>query len=182
MKLLLAYFGDPILRKKADLIQEITPDICQLVEDMFETMEANDGCGLAAPQVHHSIALFITQIPFYNPDRTLNPGKRRVFINPKILSHSEQQWICEEGCLSIPGIREDVSRPIKTRVQALDLEGNAILEDFEGFDAHVMLHENDHLNGVLYIDRLSQTRKKALEGHLRQIKKDYYLKQQSLKR
>ena len=176
MELKLAYYGDPILRKKAAPVETIDHAIHRLVRDMTETMEANDGCGLAAPQVHHSIALFITCIPRYIDEKTLLPGELRVFINPKILAYSEEVWACQEGCLSIPGLRETVIRPLKTTIQATDLEGNTFVEEFEGFDAHVIMHENDHLNGVLYIDRLLPQRKKEIEVFLKEIKRTHYKK------
>ncbi|CUI16584.1 polypeptide deformylase [Candidatus Protochlamydia naegleriophila] len=173
MKLPLAYFGDPVLRKKTAPVEDINDTIRQLIIDMTETMEANDGCGLAAPQVHQSLALFITCIPRYVDDDTVLPGKLKVFINPKIVAYSPETWECQEGCLSIPGIRETVSRPLKVTIQATDLEGNPFIEEFVGFDAHVVMHENDHINGVLYIDRLPPRRKKELEQHLKAIKKKY---------
>lgn len=176
MKLPLAYLGDPVLRKKTAPIEDINDTIRQLVIDMTETMEANDGCGLAAPQVHQSLALFITCIPRYVDDDTVLPGKLKVFINPKIVSYSPETWDCQEGCLSIPGIRETVSRPLKVTIQATDLEGNPFIEEFIGFDAHVVMHENDHINGVLYIDRLAPRRKKEIEQRLKEIKKKYYKK------
>jgi len=174
MALPLAYFGDPILRKKAMPVQEINEEIRQLVHQMQLTMDVNDGCGLAAPQVHQSLALFITCIPQYVDEKTTLPGELRVFINPKILSYSEDNWACQEGCLSIPKIRETVIRPAKVTIEATDLEGNRFTEEFHEFDAHVIMHENDHINGVLYIDRLPPKRKKELENHLKQIKKKYY--------
>lgn len=173
MKLPLAYFGDSVLRKKASPVEKIDEKIHQLVKDMAETMEANDGCGLAAPQVHQSISLFITCIPKYVDEETVLPGELRVFINPKIISYSQEVWPCKEGCLSIPGLREIVVRPFKVVVQATNLNGEQFEEEFEEFDAHVMMHENDHLNGVLYIDRLPPQRKKELEGYLRDIKKKF---------
>lgn len=173
MKLPLAYYGDAVLRKKAARVNEINDTLRQLVADMKETMDANDGCGLAAPQVHQSITLFITCIPRYIDEQTVLPGELRVFINPKILSYSQEVWPCQEGCLSIPGLRETVVRPLKVAMQFTDLEGNTLTEEFVGFDAHVMMHENDHINGVLYIDRLPPKRKKEIEGYLREIKKKY---------
>ena len=173
MKLPLAYYGDQVLRKKTSPVQEIDEHIRQLVIDMAETMEANDGCGLAAPQVHQSLSLFITCIPRYVDDDTVLPGTLRVFINPKIVSYSPETWPCQEGCLSIPGIRETVIRPLKVTVQATDMEGRLFIEEFIGFDAHVIMHENDHINGVLYIERLPPQRKKELEAHLKKIKKQY---------
>lgn len=173
MKLPLAYYGQLVLRQKASIIKEINQEIHQLAEDMFETMQAHDGCGLAAPQVHRSIAMFITCIPRYDENNNMIPGVRRVFINPKIISYSPEVWTCQEGCLSIPGLREEVSRPFKVTIQALDLNGKEFTEEFFEFEAHVIMHENDHLNGVLYIDRISSKRKKAIEPKLKEIKKKY---------
>jgi peptide deformylase len=140
---------------------------------MVETMEANDGCGLAAPQVHHSLSLFITCIPRYLENDEVLPGTVRVFINPKIVAYSQETWACQEACLSIPGVRENVSRPLRVTIQATDLDGKNFTEEFEEFDAHVIMHENDHVNGVLYIDRLPPKRKKEIEKFLREIKKKY---------
>ncbi len=173
MKLALAYYGDAVLRKKTAPIDQIDHTIHRLVKDMEETMHANDGCGLAAPQVHHSLALFITCIPRYIDEKTVLPGELRVFINPKIIAYSSQVWPCQEGCLSIPGLRETVVRPLKVTIQATDLEGKTFVEEFVGFDAHAIMHENDHINGVLYIDRLPPSRKKEIESHLKEVKKKY---------
>ena len=173
MKLPLAYYGDPVLRKKAIPVEAINKEIHQLVQDMWETMEANNGCGLAAPQVHRSISLYITCIPRYVDEETVLPGELRVFINPKIIAYSEDMWPCKEGCLSIPGLRDTVVRPFKVTVQATNLDGERFEEEFCEFDAHVMMHENDHLNGVLYVDRLPPQRKKEIDSFLREIKKKY---------
>lgn len=174
MILELAYYGNPVLRKKGMPVLEINNEIKQLVFDMKEAMDANNGCGLAAPQVNHALNLFITCIPKYDEeDNKTHPGELRVFINPKILSYSEEVWPCEEGCLSIPNYKAKVVRPLKVTIQAMDLEGKEFTEEFIGFDAHVILHENDHINGVLFIDRLSPTIKKLIEPKLREIKKKY---------
>jgi peptide deformylase len=173
MILPLAFYGDPILRKKTTSIVAIDQTIHQLVADMAETMEKNNGCGLAAPQVHQSLSLFITCIPRFVDEDTMLPGELRVFINPKIIACSQETWPCQEGCLSIPGLRETVVRPLKVKIQATNLEGQLFEEEFIGFDAHVVLHENDHINGVLFIDRLSPTQKKEIAGQLREIKKKY---------
>lgn len=174
MKLPIAYYGDPILRKKAAPITEITDEIRQLVPDMLETMEANDGCGLAAPQIHKSIALFITSVPRYDKDDNLIPGPLRVFINPKITGYSQEVWSLDEGCISIPKLRAEVVRPLKITIEATDLEGNVFTEEFVHFEARLFMHENDHLNGVLYIDRLSPRERKEIERDLREIKKKYH--------
>lgn len=173
MKLPLAYYGDAVLRKKALPVKEIDASIHQLVKDMEETMTFHKGCGLAAPQVHRSIALFLTQIPRYVGEKEVDPGIVRAFLNPKILSYSQESWGCSEACLSIPGMREMVIRPLKILLEATTLEGTLFTEEFVGFDAHVIMHENDHLNGVLYIDRLPQDKRKRLEPQLRALKKEH---------
>jgi peptide deformylase len=179
MKLRLAYYGDSILRKKATPIAEINDAIRQLVADMVETMDAHNGCGLAAPQVHQSIRLFITCIPEYIEDKEeksgykMIPGPLRVFINPKIIAYSDECQTDDEGCLSIPDLRGEVTRPLKITIEATDLEGNTFTEDFVEFEARAIMHENDHINGVLYIDRLSPKRKKEFEAPLREIKRKY---------
>jgi len=173
MKLPLAYYGDAVLRKKAAPIVKITDEIRQLVTDMVETMDANNGCGLAAPQVHRSIALFITCMPIIideDEDKT-EPGTLKVYINPKILSYSEELQEDSHGCLSLPKIEnEGIARPFKVTVQATDLDGNTFTEECEGPDAIAICHENDHLNGVLFIDRCSPRYKKAIDPALRKIK------------
>ena len=179
MKLPIAYYGESILRKKTEPVVKIDQTIRQLVEDMAETMEANDGCGLAAPQVHQSLSLFITCIPRYVDEDTVLPGELRVFINPKIVSYSQEVWPCTEGCLSIPGLRETVVRPLKVTIEATNLENITFVDEFVGFDAHVIMHENDHINGVLYIDRLPPRRKKEIQGYLREIKKIIATKNQN---
>lgn len=176
MKLPLAFYGDDVLRKKAIPVLKIDASIKKLVSDMAETMEANNGCGLAANQVHQPIALFITRIPKESDDESSSPGDLRVFINPKILSYSDEMWPYEEACLSIPGVREVVERPSKVTFQAMDLNGKIFIEEFTKFDAHVMMHENDHINGVLYIDRIPIKQKKKIENRLREIKKRYMSK------
>lgn len=176
MELPLAYYGDPILRKKGARINEITDEIRQLVADMVETMHAKKGIGLAAQQVHRALTLFITEVPIKNMDDPENPkwveGPLRVFINPKIIAHSEETWTYDEGCLSIPGIYGNVVRPVAIKVQATDLEGNAFEEEFTWLDARAIMHENDHINGVLYIDRIHGKERQELEVKLQAFKKE----------
>lgn len=173
MKLKLAYYGAPVLRKKGALIDKIDESLHQLIEAMIEVMDANNGCGLAAPQVHHSKALFITRIPVYADEVMVDPGKVRVFINPKIISYSDEMWACGEACLSIPGLSKTVVRPMEVVFEYTDLEGKKQEERFSEFDAHVMMHENDHINGVLYVDRLPPKIKKEIEPFLRGVKKKF---------
>jgi peptide deformylase len=174
MKLPLAYYGDPILRKKADPITEITEEIKQLVLDMEDTMNANNGIGIAAPQVHHSIRLFITCLPVkgMGEDEWI-PGPLRVFINPVIESLGEETCVISEGCLSIPKIHRDVERPAKVVVRATDLNGAEFTLEACELEAHLILHENDHINGVLFIDRIHGKERKKIENQLRDIKTKY---------
>jgi peptide deformylase len=167
----LAYYGDPILRKKADPVVDISKDLEKLVEEMIETMDSCNGMGLAAPQVHHSIRLFITRFPVETEKGNFEKSGVRVFINPKISSKSTETWKTSEGCLSIPTIHADVKRSQEIEVEFLDLKGNSHVEKFSGWEARVVLHENDHLDGVLFIDHLDRKKLIELEPFLKKLKK-----------
>jgi peptide deformylase len=174
MKLPLAYYGNPILRKKAALVEEINEEIHQLVQDMIETMEVENGIGIAAPQVQRSLAIFITQIPIEGAEEdSFLPGEIHVFINPRLLKISEETWESSEGCLSIPKLNGQVERPIKIAFEALNLEGKKFSGELVGLEARAFLHENDHINGVLYIDRIKGKARQEIEPKLREIKKLY---------
>jgi peptide deformylase len=173
MLLPLAYYGDPVLRQKGARIDKITDEIRQLVKDMTETLHAHNGIGLAAPQIHQSLALFITQVGKLGANDEWIEGKLRVFINPKIISYSQEQTLISEGCLSIPGTYLEIWRPQKVTVEAMDLDGKIFTEEFEDLEAHCVMHENDHINGVLHIDRFRGKDKNKLEQKLREIKKKY---------
>ncbi len=175
MKLPIAYYGDPILRKKGARVEEINDEIRQLVADMIETMDDKDGIGLAAPQVHRSLALFITRapIPPKAEDEEWTSAPLRVFINPKISDPTPEGWETSEGCLSIPGVYAPVTRPWKVKVEATNLEGERFEEEFSGYEARVIMHENDHINGVLFIDRVLGRLRQELDPKLREIKKRY---------
>lgn len=176
MILKLAYYGDPILRKKAAPVAEINDEIRSLVADMIDTMQEKRGVGLAAPQVHHSLSLFVTQFPDQTKPDEWVPGEVLVFINPKILEINDIEAPYSEGCLSIPGLYEDVFRPTKIKISAQDLEGNHFIKELENYEARVCLHENDHINGVLFIDRLTPKKKKEIDPFLRSVKKKYHPK------
>jgi peptide deformylase len=175
MKLSLTYYGNPVLRKKAAPISAITDEIKQLAADMKETMIAHNGWGIAAPQIGKSLSLFVMKIPMENEDEDENEEAEefRVFINPKILSYSEEEWDRDEGCLSIPGLFGIVNRPVHIKVEALDLEGKTFVEEFSGLAGRIIMHENDHLNGVLFIDRIRGKERKEMESQLRAIKKKF---------
>ncbi len=172
-------YGAPVLRK---VCQDITPDypgLATLIEDMWETMYASNGVGLAAPQINKDIRLFVmdsTQI-FENleddeqgvyPDA---PGIKSVFINAHIISLDGEPWSYNEGCLSIPKIREDVSRAETVVVDYMDENFQPYTRTFNGITARVLLHEYDHIEGKLFIDYLKPLRKKMLQGKLNDISK-----------
>jgi len=161
----LAYYGDPILRKMGARVDEITDDLKTLVQEMIETMDACDGMGLAAPQVYHSIQLFVIRRPIENQGK-VELGEIKVFINPKLSSPSETTWKAPEGCLSIPTIHAEVVRPQEITIEYTNLEGKRLTERASGWHARVIMHENDHLQGALFIDHLDPNEKKRLEPFL----------------
>lgn len=144
-------YPDPVLRKKAEEIKEITPEIRELSRDMIETMLKNDpeGVGLAGPQVGVSKRIFIAQ----------TEKRPAVFINPKITRKSKRREAMEEGCLSVPGIWLKVKRAESLELEALDINGQKLRIKAEGLIARILQHEIDHLNGVLIIDKVSFWRK-----------------------
>lgn len=167
----LAYYGDPILRRKGDPITKITEDVKKLVEEMIETMDACDGMGLAAPQIHHSIRLFVIRTPVELETDQLELGEVKVFINPKVSMPSRETWSTSEGCLSIPGIQGEVERPKEITVEYTQLDGTVVTRKFSGWEARVIMHENDHINGVLFIDRMNAEDRTKITSALRKLEK-----------
>jgi len=165
----LSYYGDPILRKVAEPVSSITESTLQLVEEMIETMDACDGLGLAAPQVHYSIQLFVIRTPIEDEVGDVDLGDPMVFINPKITEHSEETWAVSEGCLSIPSIHADVTRSKEITVEYTNLKGERIKERCSGWKARVILHEYDHIQGVLFIDHLPKEERQSLEPFLKRL-------------
>ena len=145
--------GDERLKKHSIVVPEFNGEIDSLVEEMFQAMYANNGIGLAAVQVGKLIRLFITHLPNDSP---------RVFVNPEIVETSLGQGSYEEGCLSIPGVNSDVTRPLQVRLQAWNGNARPFSVDAEGLLARVIQHEVDHLNGVLFIDRVDPKRRERL--------------------
>ena len=137
--------GDPFLKKTSALVPDINGKIASLVGEMFDAMDRARGLGLAAVQVGELIRLFVTLVPRDEP---------RVFINPDILETSIEEVSYEEGCLSIPGLNADVKRPASVRVQAWNEKGRPFSLSADGLFARIIQHEMDHLNGILFIDRL----------------------------
>jgi peptide deformylase len=145
--------GDPMLEKHSVVVPDINGDITSLVSEMFDAMDRGKGVGLAAVQVGKLLRLFITRVPGDSP---------RVFINPDILETSIEMEPFEEGCLSIPGLFTDVIRPSSVRVQAWNLKGRPFSLSVDGYLARVIQHEYDHLNGILFLDRIDPKRKQRL--------------------
>lgn len=162
-------YGDAVLRKRATDIQEGT-DLTQLIADMYETMYAAHGIGLAAPQIGKSVRLFVVDGTTLDEEPTLKDFKQ-AFINPVILKETGTEWDFEEGCLSIPNIREDVSRKEKIRVKYFTEKWELKEENFDGMKARIIQHEYDHIEGKLFIDYLSPLKKRMLKGKLVNISK-----------
>lgn len=175
MKLPLRYYGDPILREKAKPIEKITPEILQLARDMIETMEAYNGVGIAAPQIGVSLRIFVRRDEVALADGRFTLGPAEVLLNPEITRLSEEEETMTEGCLSIPKVIVHVSRPKKIRVRYQTLQGDWREEERDDFLARVTMHENDHLNGVLHIDRAPPHERKKIEPKLREIKRLFFL-------
>lgn len=173
MILKLAYYGNPVLRQKSAPVTEINNEIKTLINDMLDTMESHNGLGLSAVQVARLVRVFIMAIPVKQPDNTWKKGPLYIFINPEIVGVSEETWVHYEGCLSIPKVYADVVRPVKVRVKALNPQGEDFTQDFVGMEARCILHENDHLNGVLFIDRIRGKPREELEPLLRDVKKRF---------
>lgn len=162
-------YGHPTLRKIAKEIEPGHPGLDELIDNMFETMHQSEGVGLAAPQVNQSIRLFIVDASPYGEDKPELKEFRKIFINPSIVEESGEPWVFNEGCLSIPEIREDVSRPPKIRIRYYDRDFKFYDEVFEGIPARIILHEFDHLEAKLFVDRISPLRKILLKRKLNDI-------------
>lgn len=171
MKLPIIAYGDPVLRKKGEDIGSDYPGLDTLIDDMFETMYAASGIGLAAPQVGLSIRLFVIDASGYDEDETELKDFKKVFINARISEETGDKWDFNEGCLSIPDIREDVSRHKKLKISYYDRQWNYKEETFTGLAARIIQHEYDHIEGKLFIDRLSPLRKTLLKNKLDAISK-----------
>jgi peptide deformylase len=162
-------YGDAVLRKKAKDIEK-GMDIKELVNDMFETMHAAHGIGLAAPQIGKGIRLFVVDGTTLEDEPKLKDFKK-VFVNPVMVNEEGEPWPFEEGCLSIPNIREVINRPDKIRIQYFDEDWNAHEKNFDGMKARIIQHEYDHIEGRLFIDYLTPLKKRMLKGKLNDISK-----------
>ncbi len=172
-------YGDPVLKRRAQDIAKDSIDVKQLAEDMFETMKSAHGIGLAAPQIGKSIRMFVVDGRPLEEDDMMDFVK--VFINPEIVEEEGEPWKFEEGCLSIPGVREEVSRQPKLTINYFDEHWVEHEETFDGMKARIIQHEYDHIEGILFTDYLTPFRKRILKGKLSNISKgkcdvDYRIK------
>jgi len=172
MILPIATYGNPILRKKAKNIDKSYPELADLINNMFETMYQSDGVGLAAPQINRSIRLFVIDASPYGDEEPSLKDFKKVFINAQILERSQEMQYFNEGCLSLPGIREDVKRHLKIKMRYYDKDFVLHEETFEGISAVIIQHEYDHIDGILFIDRLSALKRRLLRNKLKAIEEN----------
>ncbi len=164
-------YGHPVLKKRAEEIDENYEGLGQFIDDMYETMYNADGIGLAAPQVGKSIRLFVIDASPLAEDEPSLKDFKKVFINPEIIEETGDRWVYNEGCLSLPTLREDVQRHKDVKIRYLDEKFNQYEEVFDGMKARIIQHEYDHLEGILFVDRISPLKKKLITGKLNSIKK-----------
>ena len=171
-------YGDPVLRKRAESITKDYPKLEMLIENMKETMYGAFGVGLAAPQIGLPIRLFLVDTEPFAEDETFTKeeqeelkGFKRTFINAEIIKEEGDEWAFNEGCLSIPDVREDVFRQPKVTIRYQDENFKTHTEVYDGLIARVVQHEYDHIEGVLFTDKLSSLKKRLIKGKLTNISK-----------
>lgn len=171
-------YGDPVLRKETEEITKDYPNLDAVLENMFETMYEARGIGLAAPQVNLPIRLFIVDASPFGDDEDLSEEEqkfvstfKRVFMNARILEESGDEWAFNEGCLSIPDVREDVFRKPDIVMEYQDENFKKHKETFSGMVARIIQHEYDHIEGILFTDKLSPLKKRLIKGKLANISK-----------
>lgn len=171
-------YGENILKTKAVNISSGYPELKKLINDMWETMYNANGVGIAAPQIGKSIRLFVIDASPFSEDKEISDDEistlknfKKVFINPEIIDETGDEWNFMEGCLSIPNIREDIKRKEKITIKYYNESFEEIELDLQGLAARVVQHEYDHIEGVLFIDKLSSLKKKLLKGKLNDISK-----------
>ncbi|MEH1006858.1 MULTISPECIES: peptide deformylase [Winogradskyella] len=171
-------YGDAVLKKKAKTIDKDYPKLNELIENMYETMYGAYGVGLAAPQIGLAIRMFLVDASPFADDDSLSEeeqeqlkGFKKTFINAQILEEEGEEWAFNEGCLSIPDVREDVFRKPKIKIQYQDENFDTHVEAYDGLIARVIQHEYDHIEGVLFTDKLSSFKKRLIKGRLTNISK-----------
>ena len=171
-------YGDPVLKKKAVEITKDYPNLDELISNMYETMYNANGVGLAAPQIGLASRMFLVDTEPFAEDESFSKEEqeqlksfKKTFINPIILEEEGDEWAFNEGCLSIPDVREDVFRQPNIKIQYQDESFNTYTEEYDGLIARVIQHEYDHIEGVLFTDKLSSFKKRLLKGKLQNISK-----------
>lgn len=171
MTLPILAYGQPLLRKKSLPIDKDYPDLKQLIEDMYETMYSSNGVGLAAPQVGRSIRLIVIDTQPFSDDYPDGKNFKQVLINPVITEFSGNDWVFNEGCLSVPDLREDVIRKEKIMVEFYDENFIFHSKEYDGIISRVIQHEYDHLEGILFVDKVSSLKKMLIKRKLNDITK-----------
>jgi len=164
-------YGSPVLKKIAQDIPEDYPQLAETIENMFETMESSDGVGLAAPQVGLSIRMFVVDARVYAEEDPSLKDFRKVFINAHILEEDGEELSISEGCLSVPNIHEEVVRKSRVKLSYCNEQFEYSEEWFEGMAARIIQHEYDHLDGILFPEKLAPLKRRLLKGKLRDISK-----------
>ncbi|REE24802.1 peptide deformylase [Winogradskyella pacifica] len=171
-------YGDAVLKKEAKEIDKDYPKLKELIDNMYETMYGAYGVGLAAPQIGLAIRLFLVDTSPFADDEDLSEKEseqmkdfKKTFINARILEEEGDEWAFNEGCLSIPDVREDVFRKPKIKIQYQDENFDTHVEEYDGLIARVIQHEYDHIEGILFTDKLSSFKKRLIKGRLTNISK-----------
>lgn len=164
-------YGDPVLKKQGKNIKKGDFDVKKLAADMYETMENANGVGLAAPQIGKSLRMFVVDAAAMAEDDEELLDFKQIFINPEIIQETGDEWDFEEGCLSIPDIREIINRQEQLTIKFFDENWEEHIETFEDMKARIIQHEYDHIEGVLFTDHISPIKKRLLKGKLASISK-----------
>ena len=164
-------YGQPVLRRPTEEIDSSYPNLDELINNMFETLIQAEGCGLAAPQVGLSIRLFVVDGTELAEDYPECANFKQAFINPELLETSDETCSYSEGCLSLPGISENVTRPAKIKIRYFDSQWNEHIDELSGFAARIVLHEYDHLEAHVFTDRISPIRRQFVKTRLTNIAK-----------
>ncbi len=173
-KLQIRYYGHPDLRMKAKPVEKITLEIVRICEDMLETMVSLDNAiGFAGPQFGIPLRIFVIREEKFLPDNKYYFCEPEVIINPVLSSPSKETESMLEGCMSFPGLHVEVTRPKSIHVRYQNIKGEWMEEDLKNFRARMFMHENDHLNGVLHVDRMDPKERKKIEPVLREMKQKY---------
>lgn len=167
-------YGHPVLKIKGINIEKDYPGLKDIIKNMWDTMYFAHGVGLAAPQIGLSVRLFIIDSTGYYENNQKEKGIKRVFINPQILEEEGEFWSFEEGCLSIPKINADVERKETVKLRYLDESFKEQMEVFDDMNARIIQHEYDHIEGILFIEKIKPVRRKILQRKLEKIKRGIY--------